>query len=191
VYRNMDPTVAERQAFTNVVEIARWAGFDEDPADPDTALGAMFAMVGVTPTAHWRIVGFISEADFTNLISGGTWKIPVQGSAPRAPTPAEAAKAGIWGRACRICTGRQLTAEDEKKAQVEADERKIALVTAQQANSPTSTKKVKLNAVIDQLAEAEETPLDKRTVDSLYKTFIQNTWAKTSRLTSSQHSTRQ
>jgi hypothetical protein len=120
------------------------------------------------------VLGFIAEADYKNLLNGGTWKIQVPSSAARDPTPAKAAMAGLLGRAARVCAGQQFTMEDEKKAAIEAEERKLALArsTAQAAQTmQTSGKKVKLSAVIDQLSEGEEMPLDKQFVDGLYQVF--------------------
>ena len=104
--------------MTTVGDVTKWAGLVSG-----IILTSLLALLGTVESAHWRIIGFLTEADFTDVIS--PWRIPSEAldaaaaagtnpPTPRAPTPAERSQAGLVGRACRVLAGKQ--ANDDRGA---------------------------------------------------------------------------
>jgi hypothetical protein len=102
-----DPTDVELGTFDQCHTILTWAGIPGPYAGVGAATsagGSLLAILGAADTTAPRAVGAISAADYTVLL--GTWQ---PGQPPAAPTPVQMASAVLFGRACRIKAGFQLT----------------------------------------------------------------------------------
>ena len=75
---SLEPTPDEAAAFTNVGDVAAWAGLTGDSADEASPLGSFLQLLGVLLATHYRVLGALSEADFSAVLA--VWK--VSGSAP-------------------------------------------------------------------------------------------------------------
>ena len=160
--------------MTTVGDVTKWAGLVTG-----IILTSLLALLGTVESAHWRIIGFLTEADFTDVIS--PWRIPSEaldaaaaaGSDPptaRVPTPAERSQAGLVGRACRILAGKQKSAKEEhelEKHQMEL-EKDIRRTMASQSSASVSaspTGKRAKYSCIDQGQEGDEEPFDKAKIE--------------------------
>ena len=99
------------QAFSTVVQVAEWAGFDAATiANANTVGGSLLYTLGLETTDPPRVIGIIPESDMESAL--GTWRVPRRnpdGTAmdppQRAPTLAELGRAKVFARACRLHAG--------------------------------------------------------------------------------------
>ena len=107
----MDPTPAEMEKFTDVANVASWAGMSDPTRD------SWFSYLGVGGSAHIRIIGGIDLKEYENLVA--KWRLPGEGEQTQQPTPAQVSQAGLIGRAVRIALGLQRTVEAQRQHETE------------------------------------------------------------------------
>ena len=152
----MDPTAAELATFTTVEAIGTWVGFTE-LTDENSIGGSLFKLLGLTTTQAPRIIGIISEADFTTAVQA--WRIPRidpagQPLAPpdRAPTMAEIGQSALFGRTCRIVSGNGETIEQLTRR---ANAAPVNPPSVPAANASSSSRKLKMSSIASQVDDSE------------------------------------
>lgn len=144
-----DPTQAQLQGFTNFADIFQWVGLPHAAIDdPNTQEGSLAAALGVRGAMHPRTLGWTPEADYEAVIR--TWQVSTPAAsagdppARAAPALAQLGMARLVGRCCRLMVG-----SDPSQAPVAAAAAAPAPTTA------ASQRRIKLNAVLSQVDEAE------------------------------------
>ena len=128
----MEPTEDERGAIVDMGTLANWAGLPATVEGQPGIRAAMFAVLGVEPTAHWRVVANIAVEDYAALIA----EIRV-GPENSAPTPAQLSYMGLMGHAASVIGGVELTArETTEQAAAPAPKKEKA---PEQASTSTAT----------------------------------------------------
>jgi hypothetical protein len=160
----IEPDEATVAAWTSVLDIATWAGFNPSNITHTVARDSFFELLGLESDTHYRVLGGISETDLNEYIRGWT----VSGASP---TPASRASAGILGRAARIACGTQRRIEDiQRNAELALQAQALA-----PENGPSQNRSqkpvVKLAHCIDQASDLEADTLTQDMIDAAYKRY--------------------
>jgi hypothetical protein len=168
----MEPTPEECSTFGTIDDVLLWAGFRAKPEageDLETARGALLAHLDVRAEEHPRVVGNLSEELFTSTLANMTVNTnPL--------TVSERSKVEMFGKAARICCGRDERIEVVRKRKHDLD---MAQATAAQTPEAVSSavaavapaKKVKLSTVADQANDMEVVALSAEAVATAYANY--------------------
>eukprot|EP00971_Amphidinium_carterae_P106845 2116459-Amphidinium_carterae.1 len=84
----MEPSPAESSAFACIADIAAWVPVPPEP------LADFCAVLGIDPTAHYRVIGYMAAEWFQHSLDNWTY----QGGSP---SPALYCQLGLLGRTAR------------------------------------------------------------------------------------------
>lgn len=176
----MEPTEIESSGFNNLGDIAEWVGLAHRPSggtDEDSPRGTLFALMGATPSTHWRVLAAVMASDWTTLLD--QWRVSTQ-----APTMAQRSQGGLLAQAARITAGMQkrqeAIAEDARRNQELAlEQAKATQALAALPSLPKSPpqpasapgRKVKLSTVADQANDHEAESLSDIDVAAAYERY--------------------
>ena len=154
----MDPDETTRATLTNLDLVAQWAGIEGDRQDNTTVRGSLFSLLGLHGAEPPRTLALISDSDFQAVIQ--TWTVPrPPPAAAIPPTMAQLGQAGVFHRTCRYLCGTLPS--------------QLAPVTA--TPSPpaagSSTRKVKMSHVINQVDEEEVDSMSAAQVANAYRAY--------------------
>ena len=169
----MEPTVTEAGLIVNLSTLADWCELSntKPSADALSPREALFAMLGVAGTGHYRAVANISAGDWMALLA--SWKY-----LGIAPPPAVLSQAGLLGRTARI-----LCKVEKSQVDIDADlkyDRELALAQASKqvhasagtAVAATVSHKLKLSQVVDQTNDDEIAILADSDLQVCYKRHV-------------------
>lgn len=91
----MDPTAAEIAGFSNVGQVAAWAGLRGAVDDAATEAGSLLLHLDIQGTEHYRVLAAYSREDWEHLINA--WR-----QDDKEPSPGSLARARLLGRAARL-----------------------------------------------------------------------------------------
>ena len=158
----MDPTDDEVKTFTSLTEVLEWSGLAGDPTKAAEPQGALMKHLGVTDAGkiHPRAIGAFTDDEYKDLIRGTSpWKI-----GGRMPSPIEASQAGLFGRACRVAVGTQVTPASIIATTGSTSTHTPVIATA------TGTKN-KMSSTTNTIMEAEIVPLDATELKQCYDNY--------------------
>ena len=168
----VEPNPEEVQTFTDVGSVADWVGIPGPQASSVRA--SLFALFGLQGATHFRVLAAIPKEDFDRQLS--EWRVlsaSTEGGQSGAPSLAQLAQAGLWGRAARIAGGTQRRIQ-EVNENADLLLRQSGVSSAPDASvSPQSVRKVKLTHVIDQSSDVEADTLTQQAIDSAYARYDQ------------------
>ena len=165
----MDPTEDDVRGFATLADIIKWSELPGESEEKSSPCGSFLALFGAAPTLHPRSLGALPKNDFDAILT--TWMI-----SERKPTPVEATRAALIGRAARVAIGAQ-----KRQAEVDAELKAVtdlAMAQAQASAKATSAvpivevRKVKMSQVIDQCSDIEVNILDEDAIKKGYDLVI-------------------
>lgn len=112
----LEPTIAQMQAWSNVGDVALWAGIERD----SPLWLRIFAALGAEPTTQIRYVGALVEEDYTNATQNIVLPPSEEGGEPLQPTPVQRSMVGLVGLGCRYASGQLRTQEQVLAEQEQA-----------------------------------------------------------------------
>ena len=139
-----------------------------------SVLDSLCEALGVSSDSHFRVIAYMSQTWFQQILDD--WK-PLG----REYTPGEYTQAGLLGRTSRVLCKMEMTAEDTLAAsKVTSEHESIMLGLKRQisdlqdkiAEGSMSSKKVKINQVLDQSRDEDIQPLDRKVVQTAYDHFV-------------------
>ena len=165
----MEPTVEESKDIHTLSDAAEWAGLNGSIAEPESARGSWFNLLGFDGAEPVRQAAMLSEDDWRSIL--GSWK--VKGNPP---LPAQLAQAGLLGRAVRVLAGVQPRAEVAAAHAAKVLEREREKAKSKPGASSTATvltadTSVELAAVIDQTAKGSAPKLSPQQVEAAYAQY--------------------
>ena len=142
----MDPSDTELTTWSTsdiaCRDIAAWAGLSGDFKN------ALFKLIRIEGTTHFRVVGNIVEDEYIGLIKEAKLGLAV-------PSPAQRSQAGLFGRAARIASGTQQSLAALRKEEQDRAASVAKATAVGVAASPSKQGLIKLANVIDQHKEDE------------------------------------
>jgi len=185
---SIEPTEEEASAFTTVDQVAAWAALGvsqaaDGPRQPDPVRDSLYDLFGLEGDMHVRVLALIPEVDFEEALSD--WRIlkPQQPQSSEgdlsseavavAPTHAQRAQAGLFGRAARIACGTQRRVSEVNANADLLLRTQAAAKSANKESSSTSdsSRKVKLSQVVDQTSEVEVESLSQSDINAAYARY--------------------
>ena len=167
---SIEPNESEVISFATVSDVADWAGVPS-PAPDAGARSSLFALLGLSGSEHYRVLGAVPQSDFESILA--TWRV---GEA--APSPALLASAGLWGRAARVACGAQRRVEDIQRnadllLQTQASQSSSPPAAVALPNPVGSKRTVKFSTCVDQSSDLDTEALTQEEVDKAYARYDQ------------------